>query len=116
MGSALRKFVILTHRYLGIPLSVVFVFWFGFGIVMIYTGWMPVLTPEVRLERLPALDLSRVNFTLAEAAQMADVNASEEFSLSMVIDRPAYRLGESIVFTDIGELLSEFEPINRRVW
>ena len=107
-----RKFVILIHRYLGIPLSGVFMLWFASGIVMIYTGGMPALTADVRIERLPTLDLSSVNFTLADAARIAHVNTSEKFSLSMVLGRPAYRLGESAVFADTGEFLSDFEPVN----
>ena len=108
MGNVFRKFVILTHRYRGIPLSGVFVLWFASGIVLIYTGGMPALTADVRLEKLPTLDLSSVNFTLADAARIAHVNTSEKFSLSMVLGRPAYRLGESIVFADTGEHLSDF--------
>ena len=45
----MRTFLILTHRYLGIPLSFVFVVWFVSGIVMMYAGGMPSLTPEARL-------------------------------------------------------------------
>jgi uncharacterized iron-regulated membrane protein len=36
-----RRALILTHRYLGIPLSVLFVLWFVTGIAMIYVGGMP---------------------------------------------------------------------------
>ena len=43
--QTLRRAIILTHRYLGIPLSVVFVLWFVTGIAMIYVGGMP--TAEV---------------------------------------------------------------------
>ena len=35
------RWLILIHRYLGIPLSVLFVVWFASGIVMMYTGDMP---------------------------------------------------------------------------
>ena len=47
----LRKFVILSHRYLGIMLSLLVMMWFATGIVMMYAGGMPRLTPELRLER-----------------------------------------------------------------
>ena len=56
MMILLRKWLILIHRYLGIPLSAVIVLWFGSGIVMMYTGGMPSLTSRLRLERLPALE------------------------------------------------------------
>ena len=37
----LRRFLILLHRYLGIPLSFLFVIWFASGIAMIYVGVHP---------------------------------------------------------------------------
>ena len=49
----LKKCVILAHRYLGIALSLLIVMWFASGIVMMYTGGMPRLTTERRLDRLP---------------------------------------------------------------
>ena len=50
--QTLRRALILTHRYLGIPLSVLFVLWFVTGIAMIYVGGMPTLSAQSRLERL----------------------------------------------------------------
>jgi len=64
----LRSALILTHRYLGIPLSVLFVLWFVTGIAMIYVGGMPTLSAQARLERLPALDLAAVRYAPAAAA------------------------------------------------
>ena len=102
----LRKWLILVHRYLGIPLSLLFVVWFASGIVMMYTGDMPRLTPRLRLERLADLDLSRVRLTPAEAVDRAGVwRWPERASLLMVMDRPAYRFDESTVFADTGERL-----------
>ena len=49
-----RKAMILSHRYLGIALSLLFVVWFASGITMMYAGGMPRLTPDERLERLAA--------------------------------------------------------------
>ena len=103
----LRKWLILVHRYLGIPLSLLFVVWFASGIVMMYTGDMPRLTPELRLERLPDLDLSRVRLTPAEAADRGGAWRSPgRATLLMVMDRPAYRFDESTVFADTGEPLA----------
>ncbi len=48
----LRRWLIWTHRYAGIPLSVVFVVWFVSGIVLMYTGDMPRITSLERIERL----------------------------------------------------------------
>ena len=66
-----RRALILTHRYLGIPLSVLFVLWFVTGIGMIYVGGMPTLSAQARLAHLPALDLDAVRYTPAEAAERA---------------------------------------------
>ena len=38
-------------------LSLFVVMWFATGITMMYAGGMPRLTPEMRLEKLPSLDL-----------------------------------------------------------
>ncbi len=107
----LRRFLILSHRYLGIVLSALIVMWFATGITMMYVGGMPRLTPELRLERMPGLDLSRVHLTPAEAAErgLVDPSAGRVAVLS-VMDRPAYRFGEReavTVFADNGEVLEE---------
>jgi hypothetical protein len=109
--SRLRTVLILTHRYLGIPLSIVFVVWFASGIVMMYAGGMPSLAPEARLARLPALDLARVALTPLQAATHAEAAASEVTLLS-VLGRPAYRFrgfGTTTVFADDGSIL---EPVD----
>jgi len=45
MMKLLRKWLILTHRYAGIVLSLFVVLWFATGITMMYAGGMPRLTP-----------------------------------------------------------------------
>ena len=76
--NVFRKLLILAHRYLGIALSLLAVLWFATGIVMMYAGGMPQLTPQMRRDRLANLDLSRVQLTPAEAA--AEAVASTESS------------------------------------
>jgi PepSY-associated TM region len=108
----LRRVLILTHRYLGIPLSAVFVLWFVTGIAMIYVGGMPALTPQARLERLPALDLQDVKITPVDAAARA-MSGFGDARLTTVLDRPAYRFdspyGSATVFADDGTVL---EPVD----
>ena len=112
MTSVLQRWLILTHRYLGIPLSLLFVVWFASGIVMMYTGDMPRLTPELRLERLPELDFDRVALAPAAAARRAYLTpAPRSASLLMVMDRPAYRFDGVTVFADTGERLGEVGPV-----
>ena len=102
----LRRLLILTHRYLGIAISLLVVMWFATGIVMMYAGGMPRLTPQLRLERLPALDLSAIRLTPMEAAERTGLRgAPARTVLLTVMNRPAYRLGRQTVFADTGDLL-----------
>ncbi len=106
-----RRTLILLHRYLGIPLSAVFVLWFATGIAMIYVGGMPALAPQARLERLPPLDLAAVTLTPTDAAARA-MSGFGDVRLTTVLDRPAYRFdsayGSATVFADDGAVL---EPV-----
>ena len=114
----LRKALLWTHRYLGIVLSAFFLMWFLTGIGMIWARGMPRLTPEVRLARLGALDLSRVRLTAAEAANVAGVAEPGRTTLVTVLDRPLYRFserGSPGVFADTGELLLEVTPSDARL-
>ncbi|HEY3516461.1 MAG TPA: PepSY domain-containing protein, partial [Gammaproteobacteria bacterium] len=103
-----RRALILTHRYLGIPLSVLFVLWFVTGIAMIYVGGMPTLSAQTRLTHLPTLDLAAVRYTPAEAAERA-ASGFGRVALTTVMGRPAYRFaspyGSATVFADTGEPL-----------
>jgi len=75
----------------------------------------PRLEPELRLDRLPDLDLARVKLSLSEAAEKTGFDAQPVWSggritLPMVMDRPAYFFtGGPTVFADTGEVM---EPIN----
>ena len=103
-----RRLIIFLHRYLGIPMSVVFVVWFVSGVVMMYAGGMPTLTAEERLNRLPALDLSAVRVSPATAAETAGVRGFVwDAELTTVLERPAYRFGQGgiTVFADTGDIL-----------
>ena len=109
---SLRKWMILTHRYLGIALGVLFVVWFVSGIGMIYAGGMPRLTPALRLERMPPLDLTRIRLTPSEAATKAGRPSPGRVSLLTIMDRPAYRLSAGrpvTVFADNGELMEAID-------
>lgn len=110
MLRGLRRFLILLHRYLGIPLSFLFVVWFASGIAMIYVGGMPSLTPAERLEHLAELDLAAVRITPAEAAKRALDESPAEITLHTVLGRPAYRIDGETVFADDG---AELEPLER---
>ena len=103
----LRRWLIWTHRYAGIPLSVVFVVWFASGIVMMYTGGMPGITRSDRLERIDPVDVARVRLTPAEAAARGGVDGTpRRVALLTVLARPAYRFDGVTVFADSGERLA----------
>jgi hypothetical protein len=106
--------LIVVHRYLGIPLSFLFVLWFVSGIAMIYVGGMPALSPQARLEHLAPIDFGAVRLTVAEAAGRADGGGRGRATLLTVLDRPAYRFGASTVFADSGETLAEVDQETTR--
>ncbi len=108
--SLLRRVLILSHRYAGLVLGLLVVMWFATGIVMMYAGGMPRLTPQMRLARLDDLDLSRVRLTPEEAARAVGAGGGDwapSVELLTVMERPAYRVGGVTVFADTGELMDE---------
>ena len=54
MQLRLKRWLFLTHRWLGIVLCVFFALWFISGVVMMYVGY-PKLTSAERLAHLPSL-------------------------------------------------------------
>ena len=118
MMARILKWLILSHRYLGIALGLLFVVWFASGIGMIYARGMPSLTDELRLERLEPLDLESVRVMPGEAAEQAGLgNSLRRVTLLMVMDRPAYRMdggGAATVFADTGEIMQEVGPVPAR--
>ncbi len=109
-----RKSLILLHRYLGIVLSLLFVVWFATGITMMYAGGMPRLTPQMRLDRLPGLDLNAIRLTPSEALERAELGGTPgRATLLTVTGRPAYRFaagsGSTTVFADTGDLLEQVD-------
>ena len=110
-----RRWLILTHRYVGIPLGALFVLWFVSGIVMMYTGGMPELSPTVRTERRADVDPARVRLTPAAAAERGGVRRPPaQAKLLSVLGRPAYRFDEVTVFADTGERLPPLGPDEAR--
>ena len=111
--TQLRKWLILTHRYVGIALSVIFVSWFASGIAMLYGRGMPRLTSDMRLERLAPIDTSAVHLSASEALERAELDGTDRVTLLTVMGRPAFRLGgggeSTTVFADNGELLADID-------
>jgi hypothetical protein len=105
----LNRCIAVSHRYLGIVISLIVIMWFATGITMMYAGGMPRLSAQLRLERLADLDLSRIRLTPAEAADRLATEADDRrpgrVQLVALMDRPVYRIGGATVFADTGEVL-----------
>ena len=115
IAASSRRWLIWTHRYVGIPLSPLFVLWFATGVVMMYTGGMPELAPAARIERRAPLDLSRVSVTPEAAAERGEARQPPtQATLLSVMGRPAYRFDGVTVFADTGERLSPLGPEEAR--
>jgi hypothetical protein len=118
MKVAFRKWLILTHRYLGIPLSFLFLMWFASGIAMVFARGMPGLTPDLRMQRLGRLDLSAVKILPPEALNKAQLGQPPRSALLLtVMGRPAYRFnsgGYVTVFADNGDVLDTVGPAESR--
>ena len=106
---AIKTFFILSHRYIGIPLSFMFVMWFVSGFFMIYAGGMPKVTPDMQIDGSEPIDFSAVTVSPAQAQELAgyDVPAA---TLRTILGRPVYELGDpgyssAFVYADDGKLM-----------
>lgn len=112
--KALRSFLVLVHRYLGIALSLVFLLWFLSGFVILYTGGMPEISEAERLRRLPTLDLDQVEVSVAQAQAIAATGSLP--ILTTVMGAPAYRFSPSTtVFADDGNLLAAEQVSSQQI-
>jgi hypothetical protein len=104
-----RNLLILSHRYIGIPLSFMFVVWFLSAFFMIYTGGMPRITPEMQVDGATPLDFNRVSVTPEQARETIGYTSSS-VSLRTLMGRPAYEFREpgydnALLYADTGELV-----------
>lgn len=105
-----RTLLIISHRYLGVLLSSMFVVWFVSAFFMIYTGGMPRITPDMQIDGQQALDFSRVNISPSQAVATAGYSPPYA-SMRTILGRPVYEFGEAgynpiLVAADNGELLA----------
>jgi len=116
-----RAWLIMTHRWMGIALGLMLVVWTTSGIVLMYFG-LPHLTAAERLSSLPELDTESVVVSPAEAA--AAVGADPfRIRLSMLGDRPVYRLNTgsvfgrwTLVYADTGAIFEGFDAASALAW
>ena len=107
-----RRWLIYTHRWLGIGGGVLFVTWFVSGVVLMYAG-MPSLSEEKRLRQLPPLDLSRATVSPADAAAAVGANP-QRLMIAMVGERPVDRFPHAgrwtTVYADTGNHFEGLTP------
>ncbi|HWK54148.1 MAG TPA: hypothetical protein VNR18_07255 [Hyphomicrobiales bacterium] len=88
---AIKQLLILSHRYVGIPLSFMFVLWFFSAYVMIYAGGMPKLTPAMQIDAAEPLQLQQVRLGPDALVEQTGYSPSQA-SLRTVLGRPVYEL------------------------
>lgn len=117
------------HRWAGVVGCLLFVVWFGSGLVMMYVPY-PALTEPERLRALPELDLTRVALTPVAAVEAGAGSTTstaqpsrqvwpKELRLNMLADRPAYQLtlwdgSRRVVWADTGEHAGAFDEAHAR--
>ena len=104
------RLVILAHRYIGLPMGLLFAIWFMSGITMMYTRGMPG-TDDRSLQR-PKVPVEQIRLGPQEASRLAGVGRSvDTVSIIGLLGRPAYRFGDpdwdgALVFADDGTKFS----------
>ncbi len=105
-----KRWLYLTHRWLGIGMCLLVVMWFASGVVMMYVGF-PSLTVAERLAGLPGLQASTIRVTPENLTRSINADDSiKSLRLSSILGRPAYLLEtvsglQKIQFADSGEYL-----------
>ena len=91
MRIAVKRWLFLAHRWLGIGLCLLLVAWFFSGMVMLYVGY-PKLTEAERLEHLPTLPAQDALLSPDQALQRAQLSGPlADLRLSMAsLGQPTY--------------------------
>ena len=89
----MKRIIYLVHRWLGIILCLFMAMWFFSGVVMMYVGFYPKLTPAERLSTLPSLDAASCCATLPEAlAASGRRDQPKDVRLTTVAGQPRFIL------------------------
>src|SRR5262245_17964114 len=98
------RVLIVIHRWIGVVLCTLFALWFASGIGMMYWG-MPSVTGRDRLMRAPAIDSTRVRLSPREAVEKTgEALAPAQVRLTTFDGRPAYYVGNQVVYADTGDV------------
>jgi len=88
----LKRWLYLTHRWVGIASCLLFVLWFVSGLVMLYVPF-PSLSPEERLDGLSEIDWAQVQAGPGAAAETGGFGSPvREAVLEMRGERPVWRV------------------------
>ncbi|BBC71537.1 conserved hypothetical protein [Altererythrobacter sp. B11] len=91
MAHRLKRWLYLTHRWVGIATCLLIAMWFASGLVMLYVPF-PDLTAEEWLEGQQPIDWQAVAVGPAQAAQAAGGGAMRSQALEMQGDVPVWRM------------------------
>lgn len=111
MVAKLKRWSILTHRYLGVGFCVLFLLWFVSGVIMMYRDY-PSVKQDARLAKLEPLQAAQIRITPADAYAKTSLQAPpQRIRLNMLEGRPVYRFhgpqrSQHAVYADTGEPLT----------
>jgi uncharacterized iron-regulated membrane protein len=90
----LRRWLYLTHRWIGIITCILFAMWFASGVVMMYVAF-PGLTDKERLAALPPIAWDKVVLSPDQAMLAAGATRfPQDLRLNMMGTEPVYRLSD----------------------
>lgn len=95
MRSHFKRWIYLTHRWLGVGLSLLLLMWFISGLVMMYVGY-PKLTEQERLQHLPRLVQADAERALLSPAQVLQAAGIEDVQPVRSLRLNRARAGEPI--------------------
>ena len=102
-AATLKRTAIVTHRWLGVTLCIVFLIWFPSGIGMMYWNF-PEVTPADRLEKSGPLDPTTLRCYVFAAASAGFSDTTSQVRLNTFDGRPVYRFrgrgGERLRYAD----------------
>lgn len=94
IGRTIERWVILTHRWVGIAVCLLFVLWFVSGLVMLYVTY-PRLTEAERRAGLPSIDWQQVQVGPRTALiAAAPQTYPKSLRLEMSAGDPVYRISD----------------------
>ncbi len=112
MRPGVKRWIVLTHTYLGVAFALLFVMWFASGIVLAYSPF-PSLSADDRLRFAPALDCASCRVSEAEAKALLGIQTArvgDASALGMLGTRPVWRIVDDrlrwhAVFADIASVV-----------